>query len=51
MSQREENEQSADFDVLADQDAWVPCPHCGGSGIELEGWDCDYCDGTGELEL
>lgn len=24
-----------------------PCPHCRGSGREWEGWDCEYCDGTG----
>ena len=24
-----------------------PCSHCGGSGREWEGWDCEYCDGTG----
>lgn len=24
-----------------------PCPQCGGSGREWEGWNCEYCDGTG----
>jgi len=24
-----------------------PCYHCGGSGREWEGWDCEHCDGTG----
>ncbi len=24
-----------------------PCPECGGSGREWEGWNCEYCDGTG----
>jgi DnaJ-class molecular chaperone len=27
----------------------VECPRCGGSGITLEGWDCDYCDGDGVI--
>lgn len=25
-----------------------PCPRCGGNGIEWEGWNCEYCDGSGE---
>jgi hypothetical protein len=24
-----------------------PCPNCHGSGREVEGWDCEYCDGLG----
>ena len=27
------------------------CPKCRCSGLEWEGWDCEMCDGTGELEL
>lgn len=29
----------------------MPCEACGGSGFTMEGWDCQNCDGTGELEL
>jgi len=32
-------------------DDGVPCPKCCGSGIEVEGWDCWYCDGTGSLDF
>ena len=28
-----------------------PCPKCHGSGHTIEGFDCEYCDGTGELEI
>lgn len=27
-----------------------PCPRCHGSGTEWEGWDCEYCDGTGTFD-
>jgi hypothetical protein len=27
------------------------CPRCAGSGLEWEGWYCEYCEGTGELEI
>jgi len=27
------------------------CYDCGGSGITIEGWPCDVCEGTGELDL
>jgi hypothetical protein len=27
------------------------CPSCGGTGLEWEGWDCELCEGTGELEI
>jgi RecJ-like exonuclease len=42
---------SEDFDVLDDQDGWVVCPRCHGSGHTIEGLDCEYCDGTGEIEI
>lgn len=29
----------------------VPCPACGGSGIAVEGWDCEECDGMGYFEM
>ena len=29
----------------------VPCPRCFGSGITVEGFDCEYCDGMGYLEV
>lgn len=28
-----------------------PCPHCGGSGLEIEGWNCEYCDGYGTSDF
>lgn len=27
------------------------CSDCGGSGHAIEGWTCEVCDGTGELEI
>ena len=24
-----------------------PCPECHGSGDTWEGWDCEWCDGSG----
>lgn len=35
----------------ADEPDEVKCPRCGGSGLEIEGWDCDYCDGSGYLDV
>ena len=32
-------------------DDGIPCPRCGGSGLEWEGWDCEYCDGAGVCEI
>jgi hypothetical protein len=29
----------------------VVCPKCGGSGLSPEGWDCDYCEGDGYIEV
>lgn len=26
-----------------------PCPRCHGSWKEWEGWDCEYCDGSGTI--
>ena len=28
-----------------------PCPRCRGSGIEWEGWNCEYCDGAGTADF
>lgn len=28
-----------------------PCPACGGSGRELEGWNCEECDGSGTWDF
>ena len=38
-------------DYPMEDEGWVRCPHCGGSGLSIEGWDCCNCDGTGELEI
>jgi len=38
-------------DMLDDDCATIECPNCHGSGREIEGWPCDYCDGAGELEI
>jgi DnaJ-class molecular chaperone len=38
-------------DYPMEDEGWVKCHHCGGSGHTVEGWDCDFCDGTGELEI
>ena len=28
-----------------------PCPTCGGTGLSVEGWDCEDCDGEGYWEV
>ena len=28
----------------------IDCPHCGGTGLDIEGQDCAYCFGEGYLE-
>ena len=28
-----------------------PCPRCHGSGLEWEGWNCEYCDGYGTADF
>jgi hypothetical protein len=38
-------------DYPMEDEGWVKCHHCGGSGLTIEGWDCNFCDGTGELEI
>jgi hypothetical protein len=32
-------------------DALLDCPRCGGTGITIEGFNCEYCDGTGGIEV
>jgi hypothetical protein len=34
-----------------EDDPTYKCPRCRGTGHTMEGWDCEYCDGTGELEI
>jgi hypothetical protein len=34
-----------------DDDDTVRCWACGGSGITIEGFDCDVCDGDGYLPI
>jgi len=29
----------------------VVCPRCNGSGLEWEGWPCEYCEGIGTLDI
>ena len=29
----------------------VTCDACGGSGVTIEGWDCEECDGLGYWTL
>jgi len=31
--------------------ATVPCRGCGGTGINIEGGDCEECDGYGYFEI
>jgi hypothetical protein len=33
------------------EDERVECPSCHGSGLEWEGWDCEYCEGYGFLDI
>jgi hypothetical protein len=51
--------------VPRDEEEWCPhcgcencecapipkCTDCGGSGITIEGWTCDFCEGIGELDI
>lgn len=30
-----------------DRDDEIVCPTCNGTGIAVEGWDCEDCDGEG----
>lgn len=32
-------------------DERVLCQNCRGSGLEMEGWPCEECDGYGYLEI
>ena len=48
----EPDENGELIDEFGDEiDECVECPRCGGSGLTPEGWDCDCCDGTGDLPL
>ncbi len=38
-------------DERDDDEDYVECPKCGGSGLSIEGWDCWYCDGDGYIEV
>jgi hypothetical protein len=31
-------------------DTLTKCPECGGCGLGMEGWNCEFCDGAGELD-
>jgi hypothetical protein len=39
------------YDDYSPDDDETPCPECGGSGLEIEGWDCWYCEGLGYLDI
>jgi RecJ-like exonuclease len=47
--------QCLDDECLDDDDeieeCYVDCPKCDGTGLAPEGFDCDYCDGDGEIEI
>lgn len=32
-------------------DPAIKCYDCGGSGSTIEGWTCETCEGTGEIEI
>ena len=45
-----------DYDPTEDlDDGYVAeelgCTACGGTGVALEGWDCEECDGFGYWEI
>lgn len=29
----------------------LKCPKCNGSGNEMEGWPCEFCEGLGTLDI
>jgi hypothetical protein len=39
-----------DLPLDEDEDGFVDCPRCDGTGLTPEGWDCEYCEGDGEIE-
>jgi DnaJ-class molecular chaperone len=34
-----------------EDDEMEECPKCHGTGLTPEGWDCEYCDGDGYIEI
>lgn len=44
-------EDSATFEDDEDDDQVFTCCYCNGTGLTIEGWNCEECDGTGELEI
>lgn len=33
------------------EDDRIKCPKCHGNGRAFEGWNCEYCDGDGYLDI
>jgi hypothetical protein len=44
-------ENDFDDDDREYRDAMEVCPRCHGSGITVEGFDCEFCDGDGYIEI
>lgn len=43
---------SADDDADYERYQEMPnCPECNGRGNAMEGWPCEYCDGTGRIDV
>lgn len=52
MANEKPSEPTPGYEELEDVEDWRSrCPNCGGSGLEWEGWPCDYCEGYGYLDI
>ena len=54
-SQHEHTDVTNDYydeeEYYDEEDSFVMCPNCRGSGLEWEGWPCEYCGGLGHLDF
>jgi len=39
------------FESYEEDDGFIDCSACHGTGINIEGTDCEECDGTGYREI
>ena len=50
IERKEVNEMDDDVDPQ-EYEYFPRCPECNGSGLSMEGWDCEECDGLGYWEI